>query len=106
MPAYLNYDNAALGVPYVLPYGKPDEWASIPGDIYALNRFSLLCLHTAVDIFKEMEKKQGGQKILVGNLMGASPAVYIPVSCGGQFGFARGGDEVVHSIQIDMEMLA
>lgn len=104
MPVYLNYDNAALAVPYVRPYGNPD-WASLPKDQHALNRFSVFCLHSAVDLFKDMERKRG-ETILVKNLMGSKPVTYIPVNCGGQFGFARDTDEVVYTIQLDLEMLS
>lgn len=46
--------NGNFGVPYILPFGRPQEWASIP-DSYAKD-FSLFCIHQTIRLFGEIEK--------------------------------------------------
>ena len=105
MPVYLNYDNAAIAVPYVKPYGNTD-WASLPGNYHSLSAFSSFCLHSAEEIFFKMEEKTG-KKICVGDVVGSSPVTYIPVCCGGdQTGFSRAGDRVADIISLDRERFA
>lgn len=43
--------------PYLLPFGKPDEWASIPGK--ETKQFSCLCIDNAVALFEEIERVNG-----------------------------------------------
>lgn len=52
MPIYL-YNGLSLTMPYVLPYGKPSEWASILAD--KQQTFSLFCIHQSLSLFEEME---------------------------------------------------
>jgi hypoxanthine-guanine phosphoribosyltransferase len=104
MPVYLNYDNAALAMPYIRPYGKT-EWASLPGNQQQLNAFSAKCLLAAEDLFKDMEEKRG-EPILIGDIIGSNPVTYIPVSHGGhQDGFSREGDRVISIISGDREIV-
>lgn len=49
----INGDNAIGGVPYLLPFGKPVEWASIPAD--EAQDFSLFCLYQALHLWKITE---------------------------------------------------
>jgi hypothetical protein len=44
-----------FGVPYVLPLGKPGEWASIPSEWQ--KRFSEFCVSRAVRLFEEVEAR-------------------------------------------------
>ena|ERR1035437_3750143 len=105
MPVYTN-NNAALAVPYIKPYGKSDEWASLPNDQHALNSFCVQCLHSAEAIFLNMEEKHGGE-IFISDIIGSNPVTYIPVTCGGsQYGFSRGGDRVASIISLDREVFA
>lgn len=48
-------DNA--GVPYLLPFGKPESWASIPSEHVAA--FSRFCLHQTISLFDEVERSSG-----------------------------------------------
>jgi len=43
-----------FGMPYILPFGRPQQWASIP-DKYASN-FSLFCIHQTIRLFEEIER--------------------------------------------------
>ena len=49
---HFTYDNASF--PYVLPFGKPQKWASIPEK--EANQFSCICLDNTVALFEEIEK--------------------------------------------------
>lgn len=40
--------------PYVLPFGRPDKWASIPEK--ELKRFSTLCIDNTIALFEEIER--------------------------------------------------
>lgn len=41
-------------LPYVLPFGRPDKWASIPEK--ELRRFSVLCFDNTIELFEEIER--------------------------------------------------
>ncbi|MDB5194628.1 MAG: hypothetical protein JWN50_642 [Parcubacteria group bacterium] len=43
-----------LGAPYILPYGKPEKWASIPGD--RAREWSLFCLDQAQTLWRIIER--------------------------------------------------
>lgn len=43
-----------LSAPYILPFGNPDKWASIPRD--RAKDFSRFCLEQTISLFKEIEK--------------------------------------------------
>lgn len=45
------------GVPYLLPFGRPDAWASLPQE--ALHPFSQFCLERTRDLFQEIETLSG-----------------------------------------------
>jgi hypothetical protein len=44
-----------IGVPYLLPFGKPERWASIPSE-QTIN-FSRFCLHQTAALFDEIERR-------------------------------------------------
>lgn len=46
-----------IGVPYLLPFGKPESWASIPSEHAAA--FSRFCLHQTISLFDEVERCSG-----------------------------------------------
>ncbi len=48
-------DKAAF--PYILPFGKPGKWASIPEK--EVRQFSALCLENTMALFREVEKING-----------------------------------------------
>ena len=50
-------DNVSF--PYVLPFGRPDKWASIPEK--ELRRFSVLCIDNTIALFEEIERINGIQ---------------------------------------------
>jgi hypothetical protein len=43
-----------VGVPYLLPFGNPEKWASIPKDIQ--NKFSVFCIKETITLFEEIER--------------------------------------------------
>ncbi|MDP3964884.1 MAG: hypothetical protein Q8Q20_04515 [bacterium] len=45
------------GFPYILPFGRPGDWASIPDS--HLVSFSRTCLEISIDLFREIEKCSG-----------------------------------------------
>lgn len=46
-----------IGLPYILPYGKPDKWASIP--VLSQKLFSEFCINQTITLFEEIEKSSG-----------------------------------------------
>lgn len=46
-----------IGLPYILPYGKPDKWASIP--VLSQKPFSEFCINQTTILFEEIEKTSG-----------------------------------------------
>lgn len=49
--------NDNIGVPYLLPFGKPESWASIPFE--QATDFSRFCLHQTATLFDEIERYSG-----------------------------------------------
>lgn len=43
-----------VGVPYLLPFGKPGEWASMPTNWQV--PFSAFCIQQTIRLFKEIER--------------------------------------------------
>lgn len=52
---YIKNQSVRLGVPYIKPFGKPVEWASIPED--RATDFSLFCLSLAIQMWSRIEKE-------------------------------------------------
>jgi len=46
-----------VGAPYILPFGNPGKWASIPAKYWV--RFSKFCIQQAIRLFEEIEKLSG-----------------------------------------------
>ena len=78
MPVYL-HNGLSLCKPYVLPYGNPVEWASIPEE--HAKKFSTFCIQEARTIFWEMERINN-QKITLESLRNTYPHVSLPI-CNG-----------------------
>ncbi len=47
------FNEGNTGVPYILPFGKPEEWASIPSDWS--KAFSEFCLNQTRNLYQEIE---------------------------------------------------
>lgn len=58
-------DGKDTGVPYLLPFGKPKEWASIPRS--SENEVSDRLLQSAVELFSSIESSSG-RPVLLGDL--------------------------------------
>jgi hypothetical protein len=54
-----------VGLPYVLPWGNPTKWASIP-DVYTV-RFSHFCITQTVKLFRVIER-ESKRSVTVGDL--------------------------------------
>jgi hypothetical protein len=65
-------DGVSLAYPYILPFGKIEEWASLP--IEGARELSKLCLDTSIEIFGQI-----GQKMTIGELLRANPRVSMPI---------------------------
>jgi hypothetical protein len=89
LPHY-SHDGLSFSLPYVLPFGDPVEWASIPQD--SAREFSLFCLHQSLGLFRELEKING-KRILLKDLAGSTPRVSIPLSKG--YSYLPGSDLAV-----------
>lgn len=75
MPVYL-HSGVSLCKPYVLPYGNPVEWASIPEE--RAKEFSVFCLRETREIFHEMERLNR-RPITLEHIIGTYPHVSFPV---------------------------
>lgn len=47
--------NNNIGLPYILPFGKPEKWASIPKNLH--KTFSDFCINQTIILFEEIQKK-------------------------------------------------
>jgi hypothetical protein len=61
--------------PYILPFGKIEEWASLP--IEGARDLSKLCLETSIELFGRV-----GPQMTIGELLEANPRVSIPIEIG------------------------
>ncbi len=103
-PLYLP-NHASLCIPYIRPYGKPNEWASIPCDMHKINAFSALCLMMIESIYKKMEALNG-KEILLGDIIHSYPMTGIPISCGDmQTDYTEPSERVLDIIHQDRELL-
>jgi hypothetical protein len=50
-------NNENVGIPYILPFGNPEDWASIPKNMQI--PFSKFCLNQSIKLFEEIEKSSG-----------------------------------------------
>jgi hypothetical protein len=72
-------DGMSCAYPYILPFGKTKEWASLPEN--ATVKLSSFCLETAIEIFKKIGK-QNRHDITIGELLKQFPRVSIPIEIG------------------------
>jgi hypothetical protein len=72
-------EGATCAYPYILPFGKMENWASLPTD--GARTLSKFCLDIAVDLFSDVGKYSGHQ-VTIGDLMGSYPRVSIPIVLG------------------------
>ncbi len=61
--------------PYILPFGKIEEWASLP--LEGARDLSRLCLETSIELFSRI-----GHKMTIGELLRANPRVSMPIEIG------------------------
>ncbi len=61
--------------PYILPFGRIEEWASLPDE--GARAVSRLCLDTSIEIFSHV-----GCKITIGKLLELNPRVSLPIRIG------------------------
>ncbi len=53
----IHEDGSTWSVPYFSPFGKPEEWASIP--LQSAERFSQYCLENSIDMWSKVKNEQG-----------------------------------------------
>lgn len=68
-------DGFSRAYPYILPFGKIEEWASLP--IEGARDLSRLCLETSIELFGRV-----CPKMTIGELLGANPRVSMPIEIG------------------------
>lgn len=68
-------DGFNCAYPYILPFGRIEEWASLPME--GAKELSRLCLDTSIEIFGRIE-----QKMTLGELLRANPRVSMPIEIG------------------------
>lgn len=77
-PLYL-HDGASVCMPYIRPYGKPEEWASLQDNRDGPLTFSMTCLRFAQNLFEEMERLNG-REICIADIYDSTPRTSIPIS--------------------------
>jgi hypothetical protein len=77
-----------LAYPYILPFGKIEEWASLPID--GAHELSRLCLDTTIELFTRV-----GQKMTIGELLRANPRISMPIEIGAHSGPTAQSMEIV-----------
>ena len=65
-------DGFSCAYPYILPFGKIEEWASLPTE--GARDLSRLCLDTSIEIFSRV-----GPEMRIGELLGKNPRVSLPL---------------------------
>ena len=68
-------DGYSCAYPYILPFGKIEEWASLP--VEGARDLSRLCLDTSVELFGRL-----GQKMTIEELLGSNPRISMPIELG------------------------
>lgn len=69
-------DGMSLAFPYILPFGRTQEWASIPPQ--SDRELARLCLDTSIALFDRVEKLSK-RTITIEGLLRSNPKVSIPV---------------------------
>lgn len=73
--------------PYILPFGKIEEWASLPTE--GAQGLSRLCLDTSVELFGRV-----CPKMTIGELLEANPRVSMPIEIGANVGLTAQNMEI------------
>lgn len=78
--AYPFYDSqkVSYATPYIRPFGKTDEWASIPYD--STEAFSMRCIELARTIFRDLEKQNPGTDITIGKITQTRRRTSVPLA--------------------------
>ncbi|MDQ3014844.1 MAG: hypothetical protein M3Q73_03200 [bacterium] len=76
---FYTHDGVSFCFPYVLPFGDPVKWASIPQQ--HAPRFSLFCLEQSLKIYSHLDKLND-RRLTIRDLSGSAPAVSMPMSRG------------------------
>lgn len=92
-------DGFNCAYPYILPFGKIEEWASLP--IEGARELSRLCLDTSIEIFAQI-----GQKMTIGELLQANPRVSMPIEIGADEVLTSMDTEVVDFLRSKREKIA
>lgn len=77
MPVQKN--GMSLAFPYILPFGRTQEWASIPPE--ADQQLAHLCLNASIKLFEKVGRLNG-QKMTIGELLRSDPRVSVPIEIG------------------------
>lgn len=91
-------DGFNCAYPYILPFGKIEEWASLP--IEGARDLSRLCLETSIELFGCV-----CPKMTIGELLGANPRVSMPIEIGAHEALSSLEIEVVSFLQSKREKL-
>ena len=86
-------DGFSCAYPYILPFGKIEEWASLP--IEGAQELSRLCLDTSIEIFDRV-----GPKMTIGELLGANSRVSMPIEIGGHGAMTALDTRIVEFLEI------
>ena len=70
-----SFEGFSYAYPFILPFGKIEEWASLP--IEGALDLSRLCLETSIELFGRL-----GVKMTIGELLRANPRASIPIEIG------------------------
>ena len=68
-------EGLSYAYPYILPFGKIEEWASLP--IEGARDLSRLCLDVSIEIFSHV-----GAEMMIGELLSLNPRVSMPIELG------------------------
>ena len=78
MPCY-THDGVSFSFPYILPFGDPVNWASIPQE-HAVD-FSLFCLRESLALFRILDE-MNGRPLKIRDIMRSTPRVSMPMTRG------------------------
>lgn len=102
-PFYL-YHHASIAMPYILPYGLSDKWASLRGERRDLAKFSVSCIELTRRMFVMMEKINN-KPITIADIIYSNPRTSIPVSIG-QYDFSELTESVQDILSGDLQFLS
>ncbi|MBY0316581.1 MAG: hypothetical protein K2Q26_13740, partial [Bdellovibrionales bacterium] len=91
-------EGSSCAFPYILPFGKIEEWASLP--IEGARELSRLCLETSIELFGRV-----GQKMTIGELLRQNPRVSLPIEIGAHQSPPSLDTEIVSFLETRLKML-